>query len=199
MDDIEKAKRLLDAAGYTVLKKPKKWCKYKEVVIGLSGPYRKDRRDFVKFYSKVWSVMAEKDILSGGEYKFLMRAFPFCEYNSNCLVMIKDGEVVPMGFSDVVKVSGYEEKQTRRILKSLIDKNLMCYIYGGLTDKYAVNPELYWRGGNADQHGILKAIFYSRHKELKDNAKLAKQQMRALYINGRASSILYEKQKKHGT
>lgn len=193
MNDIEEAKRLLGEAGYTVLHKPKTWCKYKEVPIGLSNGYTKDRRDFGKFYDKVWIAMADKDVLSPGEYKFLVRVLPFCEMNTNCLMMKKDNKMVPMGFADLVGAIGYEEKQARRLLKSVTDKNLMCQVYGGHTTKYAVNPELYWKGGDMSKFMILKTIFYTNIEELKNSAKEAKKQMRTLYLNGRASTILYEK------
>jgi len=195
MDEIEMAKQTLRDAGFAVLPKPKSWCEYKEVPQMFTGGYKKDRRDFVKFYDKVWAAMAEKDVLEIGEYKFLMRVFPYCEMNSNCLVRDIDGKLVPMGFRELAEAVGYGERQTKNLLRSIVDKNLMCTINGGLTEKYAVNPELYWKGGNMDEYGILKFIFYTNIKDLRNNAKNAKKQMRTLYLNGRASTILYEKKK----
>lgn len=183
--EIEKAKQLLARNGY----------EYKKKNTIFTGGYVKEKKHFFKFYDRTWAAMAEKDILNKGEYQFLIRILPLCEINSNCLVMVKDGKEVPMDFTDVVKAVGYEERQTKRLLKSIVDKNLMCTVCSGRTIKYAVNPELYWKGGDMSKYTILKTIFYTKFKEMKDNAKLAKQQIRTLYINGRASSILYEKEK----
>lgn len=196
MSELEEAKRLLKEAGFTVLPNPKEWCEYKETPKMFTGGYKKDRRDFGKFYDKVWIAMAEKNILSPGEYKFLVRVLPFCEMNTNCLMMKKEGKLAPIGFADLAEAIGYEEKQAKRLLKSIVDKNLMCEVYGGLTKKYAVNPELYWKGGDMSKYMILKTIFYTNIPELKNSAKEAKRQMRTLYLNGRASTILYEKKKK---
>lgn len=185
-NEIEKAKRLLLDAGFEVKKKNTIF----------TGGYFKDKKHFVKFYDRAWVAMAEKDILSNSEYKFLIRILPLCENNSNCLVMSKNGESVPMGLEDIAKAAGVEEKQAKRLINSVRDKNLICIIYGGYTYKYAVNPELYWRGGDMNEYSILKTIFYTKIKELKNSAKMAKQQIKTLYVNGRASSILYEKSDK---
>jgi len=147
---------------------------------------QKERKNFTKFYGEVWESLGRRKALGANESHLLINIFPYCETNSNFLVDKQNG--VPLDIVDIAKLIGREERQTRRILKSLVDKNMMARVESGECWKYAVNPELYWKGGDITKYDHFKIMFYT----FKENrTKDAKEQLKTLYVNGKKTSILH--------
>lgn len=152
---------------------------------------QKERKKFVKFYGEVWEEIGMKKVLNPNEVYCITLLFPYCEINSNFLVNKKKGlESKPLEVEDIARIIGREERQTKRILKSLTDKNIIFRGESGGCKKYCVNPEIYWNGGDITQYGVFKAMFYSeRDNKIKEAKKQLK--LKTLNVNGKRTSILH--------
>lgn len=166
--------------------------KYKDSDGVVKNRFPKEKKHFAKFYGEVWEALGMRKVLSPNEVYCLTLLFPYCEINTNFLIS-KDDNKIPLDISDIATVIDREDRQTRRIIKSLVDKNLIAKVESGGCFKYCVNPELYWNGGDTVQYSYFKTMFYT-FKE--DKVKPAKQQLRALNVNGQPTSIIYLPQKK---
>lgn len=192
LDDIEKLYDLASRLGVVVMPEPPAGHYYKQEP---HDPYktkrgnhaiRKDTKDFTKFYGKVWQELAKKRILSPPEVYLLTMMFPYCEYNTNFLV---DKET-PMGIDEIASVINRDVRQVKRIVSGLTRKNLIAKVDSGGVFKYAINPELYWRGGDMVKYKGFVTMFYTKQQEIKKNAEKAKEQFKELRVNGRKTTIL---------
>jgi DNA-binding MarR family transcriptional regulator len=175
--------------GLVVMEQPPPGYRFKQIKLGArTDKYQKERKEFTKFYDKVWKELGRKKVLKPLEAQFLMRLFPYCEYNTNFLV---NDDNTPMGIDDIASALGCEERQTKRVMKSIVDKNLVAKVESGTTFKYAINPELYWKGGDMVNYKGFVTMFYTRYAEIKNKLKSAKEQLKTLYVNNKATSILH--------
>lgn len=108
-----------------------------------SGEWRKDNRNFIKFYQTEWSTYLESGYFTDAEILALIRLFPFCGRYSNVLV---DNDGQPMTQKSMAGVIRRSEEQTRRIIKGLELKNAIAYRKIGRGRRYYINPRLYWWG-----------------------------------------------------
>lgn len=148
--------------------------------------YQKERKHFAKFYGEVWEALGMRKVLNPNEVYCLTLLFPYCEINTNFLIDKSDG--IPIGMDDIAKIINREDRQARRIINSLVKKNMIAKVESGGCMKYCVNPELYWNGGDMMQYGYYKTMFYT-FKETKMGE--AKKQLKALNVNGKTTSIVY--------
>lgn len=192
LTDVDKLYDLAAKLGVVIMPEPPAGHYYKQEP---HDPYkknrgnhaiRKDTKDFVKFYGKVWQELARKRVLSSPEVYLLTMVFPYCEYNTNFLV--DRGE--PIGVDEIASIIGKDARQVRRILSGLTKKNLIAKVDSGGVFKYAINPELYWRGGDMVKYKGFVTMFYTKQQELKTTADKAREQLKELRVNGRITSIL---------
>lgn len=188
--DIDKLYAAAEALGVVVMPMPPVGRYYREVPFdgvkygkNKSEAIRKETKDFTKFYVGVWEELAKKRVLSPPEVYLLTMMFPYCEYNTNYLV----NDDVPMDIEDIAVVVNREARQVKRIVTGLTKKNLIAKVESGDKFKYAVNPELYWRGGDMVKYKGFITMFYTKQQELKKNIPNAKGELR---VNGRTTTIL---------
>ena len=192
LTDLERLYELASKIGVVVMPEPPSGHFYKQEPYdpyrGKKGnpAIRKETKNFTKFYGKVWMELARNKVLSPPEVYFLTMMFPYCEFNTNYLV----NEEAPMGVDEIAEVLSKDARQVRRILVGLTKKNLVAKVDSGDSYKYAVNPELYWRGGDMVKYKGFVTMFYTKKQELKKNADKAKEQLKELRVNGRATSLL---------
>jgi hypothetical protein len=205
-DNIREISAQLAKEGYVVMPPPPPGYRYapSKVVSGSSfldedGGVRprkqKERKKFVKFYGEVWEALGMRKVLNPNEVYCITLLFPYCEINTNYLVeKIKGGQNRPLELDDIAKIINREQRQTKRILKSLTDKNILFHGESGGCQKYVVNPEIYWNGGDKVQYEGFKTMFYS-HRD--NNIRRAKEQLKEalpkkiLNVNGKQTSILH--------
>ena len=164
--------------------------------------FKKDKKHFSKFYGEVWEALGMRKVLSPNEVYCLTLLFPYCEVNTNFLVNKTNG--VPLDLDDIANVIDREGRQVRRIIKSLVDKNLLAKIESGGCLKFCVNPELYWNGGDARQYAHFRSMFYTSRDnkikafaaQLKDVSKEERPKIKTLNVNGKRSSIIYQQEVK---
>lgn len=211
-DDIRQIAAQLALEGYVIMPPPPPGFKYalSGVVSGTSyidedggakPRKQKERKQFVKFYGEVWEALGLRKVLSSNEVYCITLLFPYCEINTNFLVEKKKGvHPRPLDLDDIAKIIDREQRQTKRILKSLTDKNIIFHGESGGCQKYVVNPEIYWNGGDKVQYEVFKTMFYS-HRD--NNIRKAKEQLKEagkkkeplpskiLNVNGKQTSILH--------
>ena len=144
-----------------------------------------------------------KKVLSANEVYCITLLFPYCEINSNFLVHKNKGiQAVPLELDDIAKIIDREQRQTKRILKSLTDKNLIFQGESGGVQKYCVNPEIYWNGGDKASYEGFKTMFYSYRDNIIQKAKEQLEKAKAegkdpppklkiLNVNGKQTSIVH--------
>ena len=152
----------------------------------VKSKFQKEKKHFAKFYGEVWEVLGMRKVLNPNEVYCLTLLFPYCEINTNFLVSKKDGS--PLDLDDMGKIVNREDRQVRRIVRSLVDKNMIARVESGGCFKHCVNPELYWNGGDIVQYSHFKTMFYTYRE---DKVKDAKSQLKTLNVNGRPTSILH--------
>lgn len=190
--------------GYVMMPPPEPGYTYVQSKVGNSSVYRdedqsvkpkkqKDRKQFVKFYGEVWEEIGMKKVLSSNEVYCLTLLFPYCEINSNFLVVKhKKSPTRPLELQDISKIIDREERQTKRIIKSLTDKNLMFCGESGGCKKYCINPEIYWNGGDITQYNHFKTMFYTERDNKIEKVKGEIKKSRGiLNVNGHKTSILH--------
>lgn len=202
-DNLRELAAQVAAAGYIMLPPPMPGLTYIQSKISNDSVYQdeeqhikpkkqKERRQFVKFYGEVWEEIGMKKILSPNEVYCLTLLFPYCEINSNFLVVRgKKSSSRPLEIRDIAKIISREERQTKRIIKSLTDKNLLFRGESGGCHKYCINPELYWNGGDIIQYNIFKTMFYTERDTKVTQAKKELTKARILNVNGKQTSILH--------
>jgi len=170
---------------------------------GLKPKKQKERKQFVKFYGEVWEALGMKKVLSSNEVYCITLLFPYCEINSNFLVEKHKGKTVrPLDLNDIARIISREERQTKRILKSLTDKNILFHGESGGFQKYCVNPEIYWNGGDITKYQYFKTMFYTerdckiaRAKEQIEKAGKESRdkppKLKVLNVNGHQTSLLH--------
>jgi len=153
----------------------------------VKSKFQKEKKHFAKFYGEVWEALGMRKVLNPNEVYCLTLLFPYCEINTNFITSKHDGS--PLDLDDIGKIINREDRQVRRIMKSLIDKNMIARVESGGCFKHCVNPELYWNGGDISQYSHFKSMFYTYRD---DKVKDAKGQLKALNVNGRPTSIIYQ-------
>jgi len=152
---------------------------------------QKERKKFTKFYGEVWEEIGMRKALNPNEVYCITLLFPYCEINSNFLVSKHKGlQSKPLETEDIARIINREERQTKRILKSLMDKNLIFRGESGGCKKYCINPEIYWNGGDITQYGIFKTMFYSERDTKVGKAREQLKKLRVLNVNGKKTSML---------
>ena len=149
--------------------------------------FQKEKKNFAKFYGEIWEALGMRKVLNPNEVYCLTLLFPYCEINTNFLVSKSDGS--PLDLDDIGRILDREDRQVRRIVKSLVDKNMVARVESGGCLKHCVNPELYWNGGDITQYSHFKTMFYTYRE---NKIKAAKSQLRTLNVNGRPTSIIYQ-------
>ena len=164
---------------------------------------QKERKQFVKFYGEVWEALGMAKVLSSNEVYCITLLFPYCEINSNFLVDKKKGfQSRPLELDDIARIIDREQRQTKRILKSLTDKNILFHGESGGSQKYCVNPEIYWNGGDKVMYEGFKTMFYGKidgkiqavREQLKgkmEEKEIKSKLPKVLNVNGRKTSILH--------
>jgi len=157
----------------------------------VESKYQKEKKGFCKFYEEVWEELGKKRALTPPETHLLTMLFPYCETNTNYLVTKSKEDKRPLEIADIAGIVDKDESQVRRILKSLMRKNMVARVESGQYLKFVINPELYWKGGDLEQYKSFRLMFYTRKVELRKSIKDAKEQLKHLYVNGKATSIMH--------
>ena len=211
-DNMREISARLALEGYVIMPAPLPGFKYAQskVFVGsnvfdedgeIKPRKQKERKQFVKFYGEVWEALGLRKVLSSNEVYCITLLFPYCEINTNFLVEKKKGvQPRPLDLDDIAKIIDREQRQTKRILKSLTDKNILFHGESGGCQKFIVNPEIYWNGGDKVKYEGFKTMFYSYRD---NNIRKAKEQLKEeskkkeplpskiLNVNGKQTSILH--------
>jgi len=214
MDNIREIAAQLALEGYVLMPPPPIGCHYvtsrafnSSSVVDEDGKLKpkkqKEHKQFVKFYGEVWEALGMAKVLNPNEVYCITLLFPYCEINTNFLVEKKKGfQSKPLELDDIARIIDREQRQTKRILKALTDKNILFHGESGGCQKYCVNPEIYWNGGDKVLYECHKTMFYSYQdnkiqkvkeqlKDKMDEKELKRNLPKVLHVNGRNTSILH--------
>lgn len=92
--------------------------------------------------------------LTQSEKSMLLSIAPYVSY-FDCHLEYPNGRDVTL--NGIVRISGYTRKTTIKVLKSLVDKDIMYRGHNSKNNQWFVNPWLFSRGNTINK--VLKAMF----------------------------------------
>lgn len=123
-------------------------------LIGVWDPNRKDKS--YKYIKMKNSLDVKKKIseLTTNEKAFMLSIMPYLDWETN--ILVGDGRTAgsknhPLKWRDIDKITGFEQRTRRKIVESLVAKNILNYISGDYKKGIVINPQYALNGKTPSQ------------------------------------------------
>jgi len=123
-------------------------------LIGVWNPHQKEKN--YKYIKMKNSLEVKKKIneLTINEKAFLLSVIPYLDWETN--ILVGDGRTAgqkqfPLKWKEIDKITGFEQRTRRKIVESLVEKNILNYISGDYKKGIVINPQYALNGKTPSQ------------------------------------------------